>query len=382
MEHHPESTRVSDVIIIGGGLAGLCSAIDLSGKGLSVLLFEKEAYPRHKVCGEYVSNETLPYLSSLGIDPFDLGAVRISELEFSGPFGNSLKTELPLGGFGISRFRLDYALYERAREVGASIQQDRVESIDFKNDEFLVRTRKGQECSSRFVIGAFGKRSTMDKKLDRQFIRKKSSYVAVKAHYKGDFPENLVGLHNFEGGYCGVSNVEDRKLNICYLVNYEAFQRYKDLTSFQEEVLKQNKQLASVLSNAQMIFEKPLTISQISFDRKELLVDHILMCGDSAGLIHPLCGNGMGMAIGGARLVSEVILSYFNGQLKSREEVEKHYVRSWNQNFRTRLRAGHSIAALLRFYKVSFFLLPVLRHFPSVLHRLIKLTHGKPVVVI
>ncbi len=77
---------------------------------LPLLLIEKEAYPRHKVCGEYVSNETLPYLSSLGIDPFDLGAVRIDELDFSVPGKKPLRTSLPLGGFGISRFALDHAL--------------------------------------------------------------------------------------------------------------------------------------------------------------------------------------------------------------------------------------------------------------------------------
>ncbi len=65
-------------------------------------------------------------------------------------------------------------------------------------------------------------------------LRKKSSYVAVKAHYKGNYPENLVGLYNFEGGYCGVSNVEDNKLNVCYIVDYRVFQQYKNIDGFQD----------------------------------------------------------------------------------------------------------------------------------------------------
>jgi len=377
MEIHNEKEHFSEVLIIGGGLAGLCSAIDLSGHGLSVVLIEKEAYPRHKVCGEYVSNETLPYLSSLGIDPFDLGAVHIDELDFSVPGEDPLRSSLPLGGFGISRFTLDNALFARAKEKGAHIVKDQVEKINFKDDKFLTRTKKGNTFSSRFVIGAYGKRSILDKKLNREFISKKSSYVAVKAHYQGVYPENLVGLYNFEGGYCGVSNVEGNKLNVCYIVDYRVFQQYKSIDGFQQAMLNSNEDLNAILESSEMIFEKPLSISQISFDDKELVVDHVLMCGDSAGLIHPLCGNGMGMAIGAAQLVSEAILSYFNGKFKTREEVEKQYVMLWNRNFKSRLRTGHALALLLRNYKTTSFLMPFLKSFPGALRRIIRATHGK-----
>ncbi|WP_317045319.1 FAD-dependent oxidoreductase [Formosa algae] len=63
-----------DVIIVGGGLAGLSSAIHLSKGNLNVLVIEKNSYPKHKVCGEYISNEVLPYLNFLDIDVFKLGA--------------------------------------------------------------------------------------------------------------------------------------------------------------------------------------------------------------------------------------------------------------------------------------------------------------------
>ena len=367
-----------EVIIIGGGLAGLCSAIHLSGAGVSVILIEKNEYPRHKVCGEYVSNETLPYLASLGVDPFELGAVQIEELDFVAPDGSSIRTDLPLGGFGLSRYSLDHALMKKAVSNGARIIVDQVDRIEFERDRFSVTTRNGVVFHADFVIGAYGKRSLLDRRLDREFIKKKSSYVAVKAHFRGEFQENLVGLYNFEGGYCGVSNVENQMLNVCYIADSRVFRRFKNIERFQKEVVFKNEKLEKIFSNVKISFEKPLSISQISFDNKELVVDHVLMCGDSAGLIHPLCGNGMGMAIGAAQLVSEAILSYFNGQLKSREEVEKKYMHDWNQNFRTRLRAGHALAALLKHYKVTYFLLPFLRNFPSVLHRMIRLTHGKP----
>lgn len=382
VKSHSEIEQYSDVLIIGGGLAGLCSAIDLSTQGLSVVLIEKEGFPRHKVCGEYVSNETLPYLSALGINPFDLGALRIDELDFSVPGEKTIRTNLPLGGFGISRYSLDHALYLKAMEKGVVVVRGQVEQLSFENDRFQVQTKKKRFFSSQFVIGAYGKRSILDKKLDRNFIRRKSFYVAVKAHYKGNYPENRVGLYNFEGGYCGVSNIEGKDLNICYIVDYRVFQKSKSIEQFQKEVLNSNQELQAILEDAEMIFEKPLSISQISFDAKELVADHVLMCGDSAGLIHPLCGNGMGMAIGAAQLVSDSILSYFNGKLKTREEVENQYVLLWNKNFKSRLRTGHTLAHLLKNYKTTSFLMPFLKSFPGVLRRIIRATHGKPALTL
>lgn len=72
----------TDVIIIGGGLAGLSSAIHLSKHDLSVLVIEKNSYPKHKVCGEYISNEVLPYLDYLEIDVFKLGAKKSTDSNF------------------------------------------------------------------------------------------------------------------------------------------------------------------------------------------------------------------------------------------------------------------------------------------------------------
>ena len=92
------------MIIVGGGLAGLVSALHLSQKGLEVLLIEKNAYPKHKVCGEYISNEVLPYLQSMGFDPFKFGAKNITDFTLSTPGSRSISTKLPLGGFSISRY--------------------------------------------------------------------------------------------------------------------------------------------------------------------------------------------------------------------------------------------------------------------------------------
>jgi flavin-dependent dehydrogenase len=285
--------KIASVIIVGGGLAGLTAAIHLSKIGVPVILIEKNEFPKHKVCGEYISNEVLPYLEWLDISVAKLLPTNISQLQFSTEKGKSITIELPLGGFGVSRYALDSFLYHKALENGCSIIQDTVESINLKENQFTVITSDSTILKAEIVIGAFGKRSNIDQELNRSFIQKKSSWLAVKAHYSGNFPSDLVGLHNFKGGYCGVSKVENEAINICYLADYATFKKHKNIQEYQQDVVSKNPHLKVILDASAMIFEKPLTISQISFEEKSAVEKGILMIGDTAGLIHPLCGNGM-----------------------------------------------------------------------------------------
>jgi flavin-dependent dehydrogenase len=369
------------ITIIGGGLAGLTTAIHLSKMGLKVVLIEKNEYPKHKVCGEYISNEVLPYFNWLSLSVSELHPTSISKLHFSTVSGKSIYCDLPLGGFGISRFALDNFLFKKAVENGCAIIQENVESIIFENDNFTITTSKNRVLNSEIIIGAFGKRSNIDLKLNRNFIQKKSHWLAVKAHFSGDFPNDLVGLHNFEGGYCGVSKVENDTINICYLASYETFKNCKNIEEYQNQAVAKNPHLEFILKKSKLLFEKPLTISQISFDKKETVENHILMIGDTAGLIHPLCGNGMAMAIHSARIVSQLIIKYYNGEIKSRNELEKEYIKEWNSNFKERLRMGRFLAFLLQKQILSTVLMKILIKFPSLMPIIIKKTHGKPILM-
>lgn len=367
-----------DVIIIGGGLAGLTSAIHLSKAKFKVLLIEKNAYPKHKVCGEYVSNEVLPYLAYLGFNPFKFGAKKISKFELTTHNNKSISANLPLGGFGMSRYDMDFRLYQLALKNGIEVLQDTVVDVHFENDNFQVKTKLQSNFNATIVIGSYGKRSNLDVQFNRKFIKKKSPYLGVKIHVSGDFPEDKVALHNFKGGYCGVSKVENNHINLCYITNFEAFKKHKDIEAFQEQVLFKNEALKWLFTNSKPAFEKPLTISQISFKTKQPIENHIIMCGDTAGMIHPLCGNGMGMAIRSAQLASVLIIDYLHGKISSRKTLETTYTKRWKKTFGLRLKAGHAIAYLFRQDSLAPKLLTVLRWFPFLMPLIIKMTHGKP----
>ena len=370
-----------DVIVIGGGLAGLTSAIHLAKANFKVLVIEKQSYPRHKVCGEYISNEVLPYLRHLGFNPFEFGAKQISEFELTTHNNKKIKAKLPLGGFGLSRYQMDFQLYHLAQKNDAQIVQDTVMDVLFEDNNFQITTKAKTHYSSKVVIGAYGKRSNLDVKFNRAFIKKKSPYLGVKLHVLGNFDDTKVALHNFKGGYCGVSKVEYDHINLCYITNYEAFKRYKDIQQFQEDVIFKNNALKTMFSSSMAVFEKPLTISQISFETKEPVEDHIIMCGDAAGMIHPLCGNGMGMAIQSAKIASDLITEFLRGDIRSRKELEQAYSKTWNRTFKLRLRTGHTIAYLFRQDWLAPKLLVLLRRLPFLVPYIIRMTHGKPIKI-
>src|SRR6266498_325223 len=129
--------RLYDVAIIGGGLAGLALSIQCARAGYKTILFEKEKYPFHKVCGEYISFESWNFLEDLGVPLSQMDLPSIRRLIVTAPNGKALEQDLPLGGFGLSRFKLDAMLADIAKTNGVEVvERTKVEDIKFENEMF------------------------------------------------------------------------------------------------------------------------------------------------------------------------------------------------------------------------------------------------------
>jgi flavin-dependent dehydrogenase len=370
-----------DVIIVGGGLAGLTAAMVLASAGKRLLLIEKKTYPYHKVCGEYVSHEVLPYLTSLGFDPYAHGAARIRRLRVSTPSGKSIHSSLDLGGFALSRYTMDYQLSLLVQQKGAQLLAGtKVTGIAFGDDQFRVETDKDRSFSAKLVIGSWGKRETLDKKLQRPFIQKHTGYMGVKYHIRTDYPVDEVGLDNFSGGYCGIVKIEGDKYNLCNFYNRNTAP-HTSVKQFEEEVVFKNPVIKSLFSGSDFLFTEPVVINEINFAPKSQVQDHILMCGDTAGLITPLCGNGMSMAIGGAKLLTRLILQ--TGILNSesidkadRAGLEQTYQKAWNRQFGSRLFWGRTIQRTFGNPVITEVALRAIHALPPLERKLINATHG------
>ncbi|MDI9880304.1 NAD(P)/FAD-dependent oxidoreductase [Flectobacillus longus] len=338
------NTKVYPIAIVGGGLAGLCAAIHLQKAGKQVILFEKKHYPFHRVCGEYVSNETKSYLTKIGLNLENLDIQKISKFQFTAPSGKSLDYPLDLGGFGLSRYTFDNELYKIALNCGVHCETGtEVEDIVYEENQFKIQlSHSNQIIYAKYVLGAYGKRAKLDQYLQRPFLQARSPYVGVKYHIRYNYPKDLISLHNFENGYCGISAIEDGKFCLCYLTSRENLRKYKNVSEMERNILWKNPHLKKIFLEAEFLYDKPEVINEISFSPKKQIENHIIMIGDTAGLITPLCGNGMAMAIHGAKLISEIILENFD----NRKAVEAQYQKAWKNYFGFRLWAGRQIQSL------------------------------------
>ena len=369
-----------DVIVIGGGLAGLMAAIRLARRDYSVLLFEKNSYPAHKVCGEYVSNEVLEVLKDVGLNPFDLGASDIRKLVISDVKGKVNQSALPLGGFGLSRFILDDELCKLAVKNGVTIHAEcRVEDVQHVGNRYMIKT-KVADYYSAFVIGAFGKRSTLDKKMDRQFIRKRTGFIGVKYHAKLDLPQDEIALHSFKNGYCGIVKIEANLYNICYLFNRKG-KVFESISEIEKNYVFRNPELAKVFTENRIEEAVPFVINEIYFGKKDNVKNNVLFCGDAAGLITPLCGNGMSMAIHSAILLADCILSEdkLNPDVR---KVQARYQNKWNTNFKWRLSVGRKLQHLFLNPGLNPFALKMIYSVPGLDKLVISQTHGRKIIAI
>ncbi|MBK6266691.1 NAD(P)/FAD-dependent oxidoreductase [Marivirga sp. S37H4] len=366
------------VIIVGGGLAGLIAAITLARNGVEATLIEKKHYPFHRVCGEYISNEVVPFLQRMDIFPEEFPLPQLKRFLLSDIEGKTAEIKLPLGGFGISRYEMDHFLYQKAKLLGVEVLcGTEVTDVLFHGEGFQVDLKKGESLQAEFVINAYGKRSKLDKTFNRNFIEKKSPFLGVKYHAFLDYPEHLIGLYNFPGGYCGVSQVEKGMLNICYLSRRENLKNHSSIPEMEKAVLYKNPHLKDILGNADFVREKPEVINEISFEKKKTVENHMLMAGDTAGLITPLCGNGMAMAIHSGFIAANTVSEYYQGNIRTREEVEGTYLKTWQRHFSQRLWYGRKTQNLFGHSFRSRLAVNFVGKFPKLASGIIRQTHGE-----
>ncbi|MGK2860394.1 MAG: NAD(P)/FAD-dependent oxidoreductase [Chitinophagaceae bacterium] len=377
-----EGAVIYDVAIAGGGLAGLALSIQLAKQGHRVILFEKEQYPFHKVCGEYISLESWDFLTRLGIDLDKMRLPLITRLQISSTKGKSVNLDLPLGGFGISRYLLDDQMCQKARAAGALVEENtKVNNVKFDDQIFSIETTQHTYYAKVFC-GTYGKRSNLDIKWKRNFTiaskNKLNNYIGVKYHIKAQFTPDTIALHNFDNGYCGIVKIDGDKYCLCYLTTAANLQKSNgSVQEMEQTILVKNPHLKKIFEESEFLFPSPLTISQISFDKKSQINNHVLMIGDAAGMITPICGNGMSMALHGSLLAAEQIDLFLKG-VASRSKMENQYGLLWQKQFSQRLLAGRRIQRL----SGNTWMTDAFIHFtsliPNLLKYLINQTHGKP----
>lgn len=375
--------EVFDVIVAGGGPAGCSAAIHLAAAGVRVLLCEARPYPHDKLCGEFLSPECAPMLDGLGVwrEVRALAPAIIDTACLTAPGGAAWETQLPSPAWGLTRRALDAALAARAREAGVHLREGvTVSGIagglsgGFTVD-LAARDSGRVKASARTVIAAHGKRAGLDRALGRRFLAQPQPFLALKRHFQGPPLPGRIELHTFPGGYCGMSALEGAAgggagaANVCLLAHTSAWQRAGAAGPGAAEMLvawirEQNPRLEAWLSRAMPMGDRWLSIAQVPFGPKRPVVNEVLMAGDAAGLVAPLAGDGIAMALRSGQLAAEHLQAFLAGEI-SPAELADGYAHAWRREFGPRLRVGQLAQMLMLRPRMFGLALRLLRAVPA-----------------
>jgi len=372
-----------DALVIGGGLAGCSVALQLARDGHRVLLAEQATYPRHKLCGEFLSPEAQASFERLGV----LEAVRrkgarpIRTARLTAPTGTATDHALPHAALGLSRYELDRLLFQTACRAGAEGRTGtRVTNVQGTLQGGFTASVDGETVEARLVLGAYGRRARLDRALERPFLEQQTPYVGFKAHYAGPAAaalENTIELHSAPGAYCGLSPVEGNRINVCWIGRTDAL---KDAGGSPEGMLnttlRQNPAFDERLSGLTRVSDRFEAVSQVPLMPKSRFADDVCMIGDAAGMIAPLCGDGMAMALRTADLVSPLASDFLNGRHPA-HAFRTSYETAWTDTFGQRMRLGRWIHAAAFRPGAAWTLVQSCRLLPPLAQWIIRSTRGR-----
>lgn len=377
--------QTTDIFIIGGGPAGSTSALYLSQLGFDITLIEKKTFPREALCGEFLSKEVTDILKELNIfnDFLSLKPNKLKSFRAVDDSGIELKSGLNFEAYAMKRSVFDSFLLEKVKGRNVKVIQPAEVISTIKTDsEFIseIKDTSGQiiQFKSKLVIAAYGKQNILDKKIQRNFVNKKTNLNGVKFHLPinllNDSFRDEIRIYTDDKLYCGINQVSETEMTVCFLEN----RKQSKIPSRERliEVIKSNKHFQKVFTEEAIDYIKTVNVygtGNIFFGKKEVVENGIIMIGDAARVISPLAGDGIGMAMESARLLYE-ILSKHNLEETNREKIYSTYKKHYEKVFSKRLRIAKIIQGIIlnnRSRKLGF---GFANKYPSLLPYLIKFT--------
>ncbi|MGE5109942.1 MAG: NAD(P)/FAD-dependent oxidoreductase [Acidobacteriaceae bacterium] len=272
-----------DLVVVGAGPAGSAAAITAFNRGLKVLLLEAGRYPRHKVCGEFVSAESAEVLRYLlGDDaPPLFRAPRITTARLHAS-GQTATISLATPGYSIARIDLDHALWRAAQAGGVDCRIDSVLDVLPDDRGFHVRGTAASYTAAS-VVNASGRWSRLGRRISQG-----KPWIGLKAHFAAE-TDDAVDLYFVPGGYCGVQMVRHGVLNACALVRQGAARTL-------QEVFTAHAQLSERARNWRPLTQEFAT-APVYLGPGSPVVDGILQAGDAVGFVDPFVGDGISLAL-------------------------------------------------------------------------------------
>jgi menaquinone-9 beta-reductase len=375
----------TQILIIGGGPAGSTTALYLSRLGYKIILVEKKVFPRETLCGEFLSKEVTDVLKELNIfdDFINLKPTRINSFKAVDSSGIEVRCDINFEAFALKRSVFDTFLLEKARSRMINIiQPAEVVTVLKNNSDFIsevkINSRETVTINSKLVIAAYGKQNIMDKRMQREFVKEKSNLNGVKFHLPVSLLNNIstneIIIYTDRGFYCGMNRVNENEMTVCFLEDRKTSKI--PLREKLIEMIQSSKKFNKVFTLEAINYIRTVNLygtGNIYFGKKNLIENDIIMIGDCARVIAPLAGDGIGMAMESAKILSNSI-SINNINESHRENLYLDYRKNFEKAFNNRIKVASISQKLILdtlFRKIGF---RIVNRYPSILSSLVKYT--------
>lgn len=373
-------TEHYDALVVGAGPAGLAASMELSRAGWKTLVIDRSNFPRDKVCGGFIGPENKETLNYYGVlEPMlAQGAQKVSHIFLSAPNGQSVRVPLRYQGrddfgLGFSRRSLDELLLQRARKNGVafedaavitrSVHEDGWWSVDIR----LINRHQTKKIRAAHLVHASGA-GLKDKTADERIFGVSAFFNSCR-----DMHRDVV-MHFIDGGHAGINAFEGGRVNVCYVIKERLFKQCHG----KYDAIWQNFMDSNPLLRRQMMSSKlisPWKGTFVDINRPSRFFDgQAFYAGDAAGLIHPVAGGGISMALSGGMLLGRLMGQYTPDELP-KEQIAVSYERIWKKHFQYSTAVSKWIGSLSHRAPVANFLVRVLKAREKTVHDLFDLFH-------
>jgi flavin-dependent dehydrogenase len=333
--------------------------------GASVVLFEAREFPRHKVCGEFVSAESLDVLNHLlrGVPKSASPLQTAPTIDRARLFLGRRVIEAPVSpaALSIARYQMDALLWEESQRAGVAAHSN-CEAFTVEGEgPFGILTSDGT-YTARALIVAAGRWS--------QFTAERTlplgpKWIGVKAHFREPNPPPSTDLYFFEKGYCGVQPVGQGLVNACAMVRSDVATSLDEVFTLQPKLAERTAQWTAVtqpVSTAPLVYREPQPVR-----------GNMVFTGDAAAFIDPFAGDGISIALRSGRAAAHCLSEYWRGAMPLTEAVAR-YRTAYTRDFAPLIAAAARVRSLLSLPGIARPAVFELLRFPGLLPYLIRKT--------
>lgn len=342
-----------DVAVAGGGPAGASCALALARAGFEVTLVERAAFPRRKICGEYLNAGAVDALDRLGVaqavraHAFALRGVRLVP-----PRAPAVELPFAHGGLACERAILDALLLDAALDAGVTLVRGRVDDVLHDGGRVAgLRLRDGAgddvEIRARWTVGADGCGSVVARRAGLTRRTWAAPRFAVGGHYRGfgDL-DGFVEMYAGAGAYFALNPLGGDRTNVMVVVPKAA------LAAWSADVDDGVAGKAAELGRGHRSFagarrEGPrAAIGPLAHAVRSPAAGGVLLIGDAAGFLNPFTGQGVFLALTGAENAARAIVAAAAGR-SAEARAFGRYARERSADFAARKQLGAAVGRLI-----------------------------------